>query len=221
MAVGALRAAIKAGNWAQAAMQSRRQARALAGMNARGGIQSTGIRENVSPETLFDRGYRYGVVPPSRMEMAGLPLENNGLPFAYTTRNTPPSGRINYVNPETGARATFSPNVGLPRYGNPIEAPYEGMRVLPGLADAEGMTSLPPGPCQGRGQGPMWGLGRFSNLGGNPQSGLVSGLDELGEILYPSPIPMDPIFRNDSWYYPQFRSPDRSLPNFYRPTYSG
>lgn len=148
---GALRAALKAGNFVKVASESRRRARALAELNARGGIRGTGIRENVSSEMLFDRGYAYGVVPPSRMEMAGLPLENNGLPFAYTPRNTPPSGRANYVNPETGARATFAPDVGLPRYGNPIEAPYEGVRVWNPRNDYFDATP----PWMGRGRAPL------------------------------------------------------------------
>ena len=167
---GSLRAAMKAGNWAKAAMESRRRARALADLNARGGIRGTGIRENVSPEALFERGYGYGVTPPFSREMSNLPLENNGLPFAYTTRNMPPSGRTNYVNPETGARATFARDVGLSRYGNPIEAPFEGFRVLPQgpMNRAEGITNAewfrrfgslpeqPTMPWQGRGPAPMY-----------------------------------------------------------------
>ena len=48
MAVGgALRAAIKAGNWASAARESRRRARALAQLNASGGVGNNTNRKGV------------------------------------------------------------------------------------------------------------------------------------------------------------------------------
>ena len=123
---GSLRAAMKAGNWAKAAMESRRRARALADLNARGGIRGgEGMRfaragEGTSERTLdslIDRGFQ---------------------PDMYAWNATGPRGNQVFLDPNTGAREligrNFSQRMGQRGYGiagsNPIEAPFEGFRVL-------------------------------------------------------------------------------------------
>ena len=97
---GSLRAALRAGNWAKTAMESRRRARALADLNARGGIR--GSREM---DSLWNRGFDQPFGP-------GAPM------VGYTPRG----GQI-IGNETTGARSV------LGFQHSPIQAPYEGFRV--------------------------------------------------------------------------------------------
>jgi len=140
---GALRAAMKAGNWASAARESRRRARALAELNARGGIRGTG-RMNASLERGIDDG----------------------------TWARGPGGNEIFINPETGARRVpFDPWLIQMRRGSmPIQAPYEGMRVLPGRVDQWGDTMAQPGPWMGRGQGTDWAQGPVNGFDGSDGS---------------------------------------------------
>ena len=123
---GALRAALRAGNWARTAVESRRRARALADLNARGGIRGTG-RMNTSLE--------------------------RGIDDATWARG--PRGNEVFINPSTGARRVpFDPRMTqMQRGSNPIEAPYEGFRVWPRI-NYDGMRYGNPGPWMGRGRAP-------------------------------------------------------------------
>lgn len=136
---GALRAAMKAGNWAKTAMESRRRAAALADLNARGGITQSGL----SPANYLRR---QGVEPGPSVPMGGIAESPFGgrriVMDPGGGRSTAPS----FVGPSTRSRPM----------GSPIEAPYEGFRVLPGRVDRMGDTFSPPGPWQGRGRGTEW-----------------------------------------------------------------
>ena len=125
---GALRAALRAGNWAKTAMESRRRARALADLNARGGIRGPVMDTG---EGLAARGFDF--------------FEDGGR-FARGT-SSPNRPRFDVIrDPATGNRRVY-PNP--PGFGtNPIQAPYEGFRVFP----ADGLDPSPQ--WMGRGRAP-------------------------------------------------------------------
>lgn len=103
MAVGgALRAAMKAGNFVKVASESRRRARALAELNARGGI-----RGSSQMDSLWNRGFEQPFAP-------------GGLMSGYT-----PRGHHVIGNEATGARFVRD------FQHSPIQAPYEGVRTFP------------------------------------------------------------------------------------------
>jgi hypothetical protein len=151
MAAGVLRAAIKAGNWAQTAMQSRRQARALADLNARGGFGGRGGRGG--PEGAVDYLRNTGVDPAAnqRLMNTGFVGEGNYNP-AYQSGSFSgydlPGGGVAFRDQRTGA-------IDAQRFGwrdgsnYPIEAPYEGFRVWP----SRGVSGFEP-DWVGRGRHP-------------------------------------------------------------------
>jgi hypothetical protein len=183
---GALRAAMRAGNWAKTAMESRRRAAALADLNARGGIRGSGgmrfpgdYADEATIGTLQSRGF--------------LPNRNGW--------DAPgPRGGTVFANEYTGAREVLPPPyMGRP---GPIEAPYEGMRVLPPGSksgfenygfEIPGFEMLPaPGPWQGGARGPAWHWSGYS--GGDvgdwtrsmdPYSGIPFAFRPTGPITSP------------------------------------
>ena len=159
---GSLRAALRAGNWAKTAMESRRRARALADLNARGGVGGRGGRSG--PEGAIDYLRNTGVDPAANQRFMDTgqmyagdfnPAFESGRLFGYDM----PGGRIGFLDPVTRSRQTQAWRGGAP---DPIQAPYEGFRVLPegGRYDArygEYSGRGRPGPWQGRGRGTNWG----------------------------------------------------------------
>ena len=76
---GALRAALRAGNWAKTAMESRRRARALADLNAKGGIQ----QRNVGPaQWMRDQGMSKTIPP-------GPPIQRRPAAFMNQFERSP------------------------------------------------------------------------------------------------------------------------------------
>lgn len=157
---GALRAALKAGDFVQAAVQSRRAARALSELNASGGIRGTGERFVPSSEEFAQRGFTTRMTPPFNTPgEANLPLNNFGVSEAYfpspLTRGRASARKI-FVNPETGARSTYNQNLlesgfePIRTRPNPIQAPYEGFRTFPRSGYNE------PSPFMGRGRAPSF-----------------------------------------------------------------
>ena len=142
---GALRAAIKAADWVNVARESRRRARALADLNARGGIRGSapmrfGV-EGGDPATvgrMVDRGF---------------------YPDMYAWDAPGPRGNTVFLNPRTGAREILAPDFRRAPSGQRlIQAPYEGFRVLPPnsrIGVSEDLR-VPPGQWQGRGAGTSW-----------------------------------------------------------------
>jgi hypothetical protein len=132
---GALRAALRAGDFVKTAAESRRRARALADLNARGGIRGPVMDTG---EGLVARGFDF--------------FEDGGR-FARgsTSPNRP---RFDVIrDPATGNRRVYPNPPGL--RSNPIEAPYEGFRVWPGMGtDGFPRTFDAPPPWMGRGTSP-------------------------------------------------------------------
>jgi hypothetical protein len=127
---GALRAAMKAGNWIKVASESRRRARALADLNVRGGIRGPVMDTG---EGLVARGFDF--------------FEGGGR-FARgsTSPNRP---RFDVIrDPATGNRRVYPNPPGLRT--NPIEAPYEGFRTFPQMGYNE------PSSFMGRGRAPSF-----------------------------------------------------------------
>ena len=134
---GALRAALRAGNWARTAVESRRRARALADLNARGGIRGP----------VMDTG--------EGLAARGFDVFDGGGGFAIGS-SSPNRPRFNVIrDPATGNRQVYANPPGF--RANPIEAPYEGFRVWPrGTRSFFGLTGDMPagnvaGPFMGRG----------------------------------------------------------------------
>jgi hypothetical protein len=135
MAVGgALRAAIKAGRFGAAGRESRRQARALQSLNQNNSFDY----QRMLP--LEERGFE-------RM---------SGMGYGAT-----PRGNAVVVDPATGRRTVLPQNFddfieGQPARGrNPIEAPYEGVRVWGGRTNDGFPNSIgTPPPFIGRGTPP-------------------------------------------------------------------
>lgn len=133
MAVGgALRAAIRAGRFGVAGRESRRQARALASLNQGGPLGSrTGSPFPFpGPERGFD---------PARVA---------GQAFGES-----PRGAAVVVDSNTGRRVVLPQSFddfieGAPMTRGPIEAPYEGVRGIPGSYVT---SDLLKGPFMGRG----------------------------------------------------------------------
>lgn len=150
---GLLRQAIKSGEFRRVVEVSRelmdagRRDRALADLNARGGITGSGM----SPSRYL-RGQ--GIDPWESVPAGGI----HESPFgARRISDGPHGGRVthgSYIGPSTRSKTM----------GNPIEAPYEGMRVIPGgTRMGEPATdwgfSQPPSKWMGRGQGTSWEYG--------------------------------------------------------------
>jgi hypothetical protein len=125
---GALRAALKAGDFVQAAMQSRRAARALSDMNRRGGLSSAG---GDATDFLGSRGFdtRAMTAPGTGnpymdwtepMIDPGLPAFADSLGGGYVLE-MPRGGRQRFdgvaANMQLGRRSGFGG----------IQAPYEGV----------------------------------------------------------------------------------------------
>ena len=206
MAVGgALRAALKAGRFSAAGRESRRQARALADLNRRGGI-SGGPSELAS--ALEQRGFeRYA-----------------GTGFGAT-----PRGNMVTVDPVTGARTVFPQTLddfstGVPMPRGPIESPLEGVRVwpgtrLPGFGEHMSVGAVPggtmraihpgvpfsvdvPPPWMGRGPAPTPSTGRFlprdMETGGGRMYDFEMGDLQGRQFFAPSiPVPIRPRFSFD------------------------
>lgn len=136
---GALRAAIKAADWVSAARESRRRARALADLNARGGIRG----RSVSPgRYLESRGVDVeGMLSPG----TGDPYMDFVGPYPSGFVASAPRGGGVVVANGFGNRSVFTGSgfdqrfprglegtESAPLFGtrNPIEAPYEGVSVL-------------------------------------------------------------------------------------------
>ena len=212
---GSLRAAMKAGNWAKAAMESRRRARALADLNARGGIRGgEGMRfaragEGTSERTLdslIDRGFQ---------------------PDMYAWNATGLRGNQVFLDPKTGARTIFPPDPNwsmTPNFRNPIESPFEGVRVwpgtrLPGFGEHMSVGAVPggtmraihpgvpfsvdvPPPWMGRGPAPTPSTGRFlprdMETGGGRMYDFEMGDLQGRRFFAPSiPVPIRPRFSFD------------------------
>jgi hypothetical protein len=174
---GALRAAIKAGNWASAARESRRRARALAELNARGGIGRPG-RARGADEYLQGRG----------VDVNAMTSPGTGNPYADFVTNTYPqryNQALPYAESPFGGVVVQGPR-GRSRYGGegydfnfddigvggvandgmyrgPIQAPYEGVRVWPNDGGLPSMSGFGTGPWMGRGLGPRFDF--HSNVG--------------------------------------------------------
>lgn len=161
---GVLRAALRAGDWARAAAQSRRQARALRSFSPEFG---TG-RGTSAEDFLRSRG----------VDVEGMLAPGTGNPYMDWV-----SGPTNYMPDYAsspfggvvqrgllGSRSRFG-GVGFdynfPRgiddvnpyqeFRGPIVAPYEGFRALPGGYNPRmGETMSRPGPWMGRGRGTEW-----------------------------------------------------------------
>ena len=171
---GALRAALKAGNFTSAARESRRRARALAELNASGGIGRPG-RARGADDYLRSRG----------VDVDSMTAPGTGNPYMDwvdedfgPTFSDNPFGGVNFYNRGNrmrfaGEGADYNLPATLPtgsRYRGPIQAPYEGVRVLPGRVDEMGETLVRPGPWRGRGEGTFWDEGPingFDNMDGS------------------------------------------------------
>jgi hypothetical protein len=165
---GALRAAIKAGNFVKVASESRRRARALAELNARGGIGRPG-RARGADEYLRGRG----------VDVDAMTAPRTGNPYADWVEedfgpifSDSPFGGVNFFDRGRtmkfgGEGARYNLPMTLPtgsRYQGPIQAPYEGMRVA----------------------------------GYDPEYSLIGGLERFGGEMPPiprafrSPVPFSP-----------------------------
>lgn len=148
---GALRAALRAGDWARAAAQSRRQARALRSFSPEFGERP----RRSANEFLRSRGVD---VPADRyVPFEEIPAQLGG---GFGARGMTSDGRVVFTR-DLGMegptqRFSYNPDILRPGY-SPIASPYEGMRVLPGSYDARyGETMSRPGPWMGRGRGTEW-----------------------------------------------------------------
>jgi hypothetical protein len=164
---GALRAAIKAGNFVKVASESRRRARALAELNARGGIGRPG-RARGADEYLRGRG----------VDVDAMTAPRTGNPYADWVEedfgpifSDSPFGGVNFFDRGRtmkfgGEGARYNLPMTLPtgsRYQGPIQAPYEGVRVWPnnyGGAPVEYSPNFIP-PWMGRGTPPPVSQVRF------------------------------------------------------------
>jgi hypothetical protein len=190
---GALRAAIKAGNWTSAARESRRRARALAELNLRGGVGRPG-RARGADEYLRGRG----------VDVDAMTAPGTGNPYMDWVEedfgpiySDNPFGGVNFFDRGRtmrfgGEGAAYNLPATLPagsRYSGPIQAPYEGFRVIPQSSQMSSFRNSgdlvgPPGPWQGRGRGTEWAQ--------SP----VNGYDALDGTYY-SPVtePIAPSWR--------------------------
>lgn len=195
---GALRAAIKAGNWASAARESRRRARALADLNLRGGISNASL----GPRSQgFRRGITYNDQYGSFEDASrGMDWDDLGL---FGEGRTPRGNMVTeWPGGNFGGRIVDPPmNLMLPRQPRagmrPIEAPYEGMRVLPGRVNRYGDTPLPPGPWQGRGQGTQWGE---LPIDGEPSGMFGTYFSPIRETFFPRPARL-PFVEPGTWTF--------------------
>ena len=212
---GALRAAIRAGRFSVAGRESRRQARALASLNARGGIRGgegmsfaragEGTSERTL-ESLIDRGFQ---------------------PDMYSWYAPGLRGNTAFIDPNTGTRTILPPDPRwsmTPNFRNPIEAPYEGVRVwpgtrLPGFGESMQVGAVPGGtmrstkpgvpfsvgeapPWLGRGPVPAPTTGRFfprdMSYGGGRMYDFEMGELQGQQFFAPSiPVPSLPSFYFD------------------------
>lgn len=193
MAVGgALRAAIRAGNWVSAARESRRRARALADLNASGGI-----RGSSQMDSLWNRGFDQPFGPGAAMV------------------GRAPRGADVIGNEATGAR--FVPGFQSSR----MQAPYEGVRVWPrGTRSFFGLTGDMPagnvaGPFMGRGMPDF----RYRVDGTNPAIPRAFGgtfdWPAGGAVSPPAPRPSRFFFDDFEISNPQFAMGER-MPQWYQ-----
>lgn len=190
---GALRAAMKAGNWASAARESRRRAAALAELNIGGGLKSTGRSRNIQLNDVY--------------EVDDIPgLMGGGI----GARSSTPGGRTLFRGMEnTENRMTYNPQM-LNRGYNPIQAPYEGVRVWPGMGtDGFPRTFDAPPPWMGRGpQPPVSRTTMYDSFYGDEFPSAVP------RSPYDEPFPMfEPSFpTNNRFTEPNVRLGDPYLP---------
>lgn len=177
---GALRAALKAGQWARAASESRRQARLLRGFSADFGERSG----RVGPEGALDFLNRQGVDP------------------AYNAPYRDMGGGVREFGGVGGRRVEVGPGgrryVAAPEMYSPIVSPYEGGRALTSPARMFGRsmeTETPPGPWMGRGRGTDW-----SEL---PVNG-YDGSDGSYFEAYPGPAGFGWPELNNQWSWQRF-----------------
>jgi hypothetical protein len=174
---GALRAALRAGDFVKTAAESRRRARALADLNVRGGIGNPGRargadeflrRQGVDVDGMIAPGTgdpymdwvsggRTNVMPAyTESPFGGLVFESRSSnPFAPGSRGrTRVSGDAIDYNLQRGVDGGLG-NRAYMYSGGPIEAPYEGFRVWPGMGtDGFPRTFDAPPPWMGRGTSP-------------------------------------------------------------------
>lgn len=203
MAVGgALRAAIKAGNWVSAARESRRRARALADLNRRGGISNASLgprgRSFLPDGGPFNdayegvdtrRGLDWGdtLISGEGRSPRGAWVEEfpEGAFSRYGSRTLYPSGR-DFIARQPGLRM------------RPIEAPYEGVSVL---------------------RTPSMAAGDLDRL---TAAGLPEDLSLYGDYYAPIPVSGFPtdfavprVFGGDSRGYSPFVTPFPNRPRYF------
>jgi hypothetical protein len=184
---GALRAAIKAGNFVKVASESRRRARALAELNARGGIGRPG-RARGADEYLRGRG----------VDVDAMTAPRTGNPYADWVEedfgpifSDSPFGGVNFFDRGRtmkfgGEGARYNLPMTLPtgsRYQGPIQAPYEGFRTFPQWGYNE------PSSFTGRGKAP-----RFTQDAAYPEYD--------GDVFY-EPFVFNPLSSNSFMNVPR------------------
>lgn len=141
---GVLRAALKAGDWARAAAQSRRQARALRQFSPEFGERpSRGAGEFLRSRGVDSPDDRFRVVVPPWTVSEGFsnraplrfPLGEEGLPIAFNSRTA--RGNALYIDPNTGRRLAVNPDMLRPGYSD-IVSPFE--RAIGPVNPAYGTT---------------------------------------------------------------------------------
>lgn len=143
-----IRLALRAGDFREIFRLSR-EARALENLNRTGGVSGPGPSQR-------DRGDYRTEEFMSDPDFLGREYFADMTGDARVYRGNLPDGREMTFDPSTGSRSTSAR-----QRDYPIEAPYEGFRVMPGSVNRQhfqnwGESSAPPGPWMGRGRGTEW-----------------------------------------------------------------